>query len=55
MDLKASKAQLGDYKKDLDKFLSFGMTLLTNLDVFYKNADLKVKVQLVVSFINKFT
>ncbi len=53
MDLKAAKAQLGDYQKDLDKFLSFGMTLLTNLDVFYKNAGLKVKVQLVGSIFDK--
>src|SRR5690606_32867452 len=38
-DLKASKSELGDYQKDLDKFVSFGLSFLSNLDKYYRIAD----------------
>jgi len=49
IDLRAAKAELGDYQKDLDQYLTFGMTLLTNLDVFYKNASVEMKTRLLGS------
>ena len=53
IDLKGSKAELGDYQKDLDKYLTFGMTLLTNIDVFYKNASVEMKKKLLGSILNE--
>lgn len=49
IELRASKAELGDYQQDLDKYISFGLTLLTNLDVFYKNVGVEVKTKLLGS------
>ena len=53
VDLRASKAELGDYQEDLDKFVSFGLTLLANLDVFYKNADIDTKIKLLGSIFSE--
>ncbi|WP_394367768.1 recombinase family protein [Flavobacterium celericrescens] len=54
IDLKAAKAELGDYQHDLDKYVSFGLSLLTNLSEFYKNAGVEVKTKLLGSiFSNK--
>ncbi len=47
--LKASKAELGDYQKDLDKYISFGLSLLTNLSGYYENAGVDVKTKIIGS------
>lgn len=52
-ELKATKAELGDYQEDLDKFISFGLTLLTNLAVFYHNAGVEVKTKLIGSIFSE--
>ena len=49
IDLRASKAELGDYQKDLDKYISFGLSLLTNLSEYYVNAGIEVKNKLIGS------
>ena len=53
IDLRTAKAELGDYQKDLDQYLAFGMTLLTNLDVFFKNASVEMKTRLLGSIFNE--
>lgn len=54
MSLKSAKAELGDYQKDLDKYLTFGMTLFTNIDVFYKDANVEIKKKILGSiFVDK--
>lgn len=53
VELQATKAELGDYQEDLDKFISFGLTLLTNLDKFYHNASIEVKTKLIGSIFSE--
>ncbi|MFP5437262.1 MAG: recombinase family protein [Bacteroidia bacterium] len=54
VDLRALKAELGDFQEDLDKFVSFGLTLLVNLDIFYKKANIDTKMKLLGSiFVEK--
>ena len=50
MNLKLEKYKYGDYQTDLDKYLVFGLTVLSNLDNFYKNASVDVKTQLLGSY-----
>lgn len=49
INLKAVKSELGDYQEDLDKFVSFGLSLLVNLDKFYSKADINTKVKILGS------
>ncbi len=49
INLKAVKSELGDYQEDLDKFVSFGLSLLVNLDKFYSKADVNTKVKILGS------
>ncbi len=51
--LKLTKAEYGDFQKDLDKFLTFGMSLLKNLEKFYEKADVEVKCQLLGSIFDE--
>ena len=53
IELKAAKAELGDYQEDLDKFISFGLTMLTNLAVFYHNTGIDVKTKLIGSIFSE--
>lgn len=53
VELKATKAELGDYQKDLDRFISFGLTLLTNLAIFYHNSEIDVKTKLIGSIFSE--
>jgi len=43
-ELKLEKSKFGDYKKDLNKYVSFGLTIITNLDYFYDKAPIEVKL-----------
>ncbi|WP_354595873.1 recombinase family protein [Riemerella anatipestifer] len=52
MELESEKDKYGEFQKDLDKYVSFGLTLLTNIDVFYKNAPIGVKTKLIGSYFN---
>src|SRR5690606_35994198 len=52
-DLKASKSELGDYQKDLDKFVSFGLSFLSNLDKYYRIADVNTKVRILGSIFSE--
>jgi site-specific DNA recombinase len=47
--LHAAKADTGDYQKDLDIFISFGLLLLTNLGTIYKSCSIEVKQKLLGS------
>lgn len=53
IELKAQKSELGDYQKDLDKFISFGLTLLANLSEFYCNAGIEIKTKLIGSIFSE--
>ena len=50
VELKLRKNEYNGYNDDLNKFLSFGLTLISNLDDFYKNASVEVKVLLLGSY-----
>jgi site-specific DNA recombinase len=49
-EIKAERYKYCNYQEDLDKYLSFGLSILTNLDFFYENAPVEVKVQLLGSY-----
>ena len=49
-ELKYEKENAKDYFEDLDKYISFGLTFLTNLDIFYEKASIEVKVKLLGSY-----
>lgn len=50
----AAKANIGDFQKDLDIFISFGLSLLTNLSYTYELCNIDVKQKLLGSiFIDK--
>ena len=51
-ELKLEKSKFGDYKKDLNKYVSFGLTIITNLDYFYDKAPIEVKTKLLGSYFN---
>lgn len=51
IELKNAKAELGDYQKDLDKYLTFGMTLISNINIFYKSASVEVKKKILGSIL----
>ena len=53
IDFRAAKAELGNFHEDLDKFVSFGLTLLTNLSDFYKNAGVEIKTKLLGSIFSE--
>ena len=49
-DLQIQKSKYGEYEKDLDKYVSFGLTLLSNMDVFYDKSPINTKIQLLGSY-----
>ncbi len=49
-ELRIEKSKYGDSKKGLNKYLTFGLSLLMNMDTTYKNAPIDVKVQLLGSY-----
>ena len=49
-DLKIEKSKYGNYEDDLTNYVSFGLSILTNLDVFYVNATIDIKIQLLGSY-----
>ena len=50
LELKAERANYNSNNRELDKYLSFGMGLLSNLDVCYKKSSIEVKVKLLGSY-----
>ncbi len=50
LELKKEKYKYEDIQVDLDKYMSFGLTILSNLDKFYEKASIEVKVQLLGSY-----
>ncbi len=50
VDLKLRKNEYSNYNDDLNKLLSFGLTVISNLDDFYKNATVETKVLLLGSY-----
>ena len=50
IDLKNQKEDYKDYLEDLDRYISFGLTLFKNLDIFYEKASIEVKVKLLGSY-----
>ncbi len=49
-DLKIEKSKYSNYEDDLTNYVSFGLSILTNLDVFYVNATIDIKIQLLGSY-----
>lgn len=49
-NLKTEKAKYSSQNEDMEKCLSFGIDLLSNLDVYYKNATVDTKVKLLGSY-----
>lgn len=52
-ELEEMKAELKDYRKDLDKFISFGVSLLANMDKVYNNCNVEVKEKLLGSIFSE--
>jgi site-specific DNA recombinase len=50
IELKLRKNEFNNHNEDLNKLLSFGLTIISNLDDFYKKADVEVKVLLLGSY-----
>ncbi|MFC4686577.1 recombinase family protein [Epilithonimonas pallida] len=50
VELKLRKNEHSASNDDLNKFLSFGLTVISNLDDFYKNATVETKVLLLGSY-----
>jgi hypothetical protein len=50
IELKLRKNEFNNYNEDLNKLLSFGLNIVSNLDDFYKKADVEVKVLLLGSY-----
>ena len=48
--LKVERAKYNDQDEDLDKYLSFGISLLSNLDFYYKRSTIDTKVKLLGSY-----
>ncbi|CAM1343236.1 Site-specific recombinase [Tenacibaculum aestuarii] len=54
--LKQRKLDLGDFQSDIDKLLSFGVTMISNVDRLYNAASTKIKRQILSSnFSGKLT
>jgi site-specific DNA recombinase len=49
-ELNSEKTKYADYRKDLDKYVSFGLTVFTNLDTYFQNAPVNIKLQLLGSY-----
>lgn len=53
-ELSIDLSNTSDQSRDIEKFVDFGMQLLLNLDVFYKNAGSEIKRQIIRSiFVEK--
>ena len=50
--LQAEKQNYNNYQNDLNEFVSFGLTILTNIDKLYKNAPIEIKSKLLSSYFN---
>lgn len=48
--LKGEKEKHGDYHEDLDKYVSFGLSIFSNLDKFYEKAPIEIKTKLLGSY-----
>lgn len=48
--LKIEKAKYGSHNEDLEKYLSFGISLLANLDIYYNRSSIDTKVKLLGSY-----
>ena len=45
-NLEINMLELSDYKKDLDYYVSFGLSLMINLDKIYENCGIELKKKL---------
>lgn len=50
LSLKTERTKYGSQNEDLDKYLSFGINLLSNLDTYYKRSMIDTKVKLLGSY-----
>ena len=50
--LQIEKENHESINSDLNKFISFGLTFVTNIDMFYKNASIEIKTKLLGSYFN---
>ncbi|WP_405331653.1 recombinase family protein [Flavobacterium oreochromis] len=50
--LQTEKENYESINSDLNKFISFGLTFVTNIDLFYKNASIEIKTKLLGSYFN---
>ena len=48
--LKIEKAKYCSHNEDLEKYLSFGISLLANLDIYYNRSSIDTKVKLLGSY-----
>ena len=49
-ELKIEKSKYSSYEEDLEKYVSFGLSLLGNMDMFYDKSPINTKIQLLGSY-----